>query len=153
MSAVFKTLHHVCIVVRDIDKAVAYYETVGIGPWQNYPPLAQYVELHMPNRDAFMALRYKFANLDNVQIQLCEPSPADSPQRRFLDQHGEGVFHIGFEVADCNDSEKAAKALGLSVLMRGRRQDGSGFTYFNTADEAGGVVLEIRASSRAASRP
>jgi hypothetical protein len=51
----------------------------GIGPWQNYPPLAQYVELDMPNRDAFMALRYKFANLDNVQIQLCEPGPADSP--------------------------------------------------------------------------
>jgi hypothetical protein len=61
------------------------------------------------------------------------------------------VYHIGFEVADCNESEKAAKALGLNVLMRGRRQDGSGFTYFDTAKQAGGVVLEIRASAKAAS--
>jgi methylmalonyl-CoA/ethylmalonyl-CoA epimerase len=152
MSAVFKTLHHVCIVVRDIDKAQAYYEKVGIGPWQDYPPLTQYIELDVPNRDALMSMRYKFANLDNVQIQLCQPSAQDSPQRRFLDQHGEGVFHIGFEVADCNEGEKAARALGLDVLMRGRRQDGSGFSYFDTADEAGGVVLEIRASPRASPR-
>jgi catechol 2,3-dioxygenase-like lactoylglutathione lyase family enzyme len=146
MSAIFRTIHHVCIVVRDIDKTAAYYASIGIGPWHDYPPLANYAELDVPDRDAFTHLRFKFAHLDKAQIQLCQPGSKDSPQRRFLDEHGEGVFHIGFDVADCNDSEKAARALGLPVLMRGRRADGSGFTFFATAEHAGGVVLEIRSS-------
>jgi methylmalonyl-CoA/ethylmalonyl-CoA epimerase len=33
---IFDKLHHVCIVVRDIDKTRAYYESIGIGPWQEY---------------------------------------------------------------------------------------------------------------------
>ncbi len=38
MTAPFRELHHVCVVVRDIDQSVAYYESIGIGPWQDYPP-------------------------------------------------------------------------------------------------------------------
>lgn len=29
----FKTLHHLCIIVKDIDKAVKYYESTGILRW------------------------------------------------------------------------------------------------------------------------
>lgn len=148
MDAIFSTLHHVCIVVHDIDKTARYYASIGVGPWQDYPPLSNYVELDVPDRNAFTALRFKYVNLGNVQVQLCQPGGQDSPQRRFLDQHGEGVFHIGFDVANCDEGEKAAQVLGLKVLMRGRRADRSGFTFFDTADAAGGVVLEIRSASR-----
>ena len=81
----------------------------------------------------------------DFQIQLVQPGLAPTPQRRFLDERGEGVFHIGFEVPDANAADTAVGALRLDVLMRGRRPDGSGFTYFDTADRAG-VVLEIRQS-------
>ena len=37
-SHIFRTVHHVCIVVHDIEKSMAYYESLGIGPWQHYPP-------------------------------------------------------------------------------------------------------------------
>jgi len=143
MTAPFRHLHHVCIVVHDLDKAVAYYEQLGIGPWFDYPKSGSYVEFDVPNRAASDAMRYKCVDLDNVQIQLCEPSPLDSPQRRFLDTHGEGVYHLGFEVADRDAAEAEARALGLGVTARGRRADGSGFAYFDTRAQAG-VVLEIR---------
>ena len=146
MTDIFTKLHHVCIVVRDIEKAVAYYQSVGIEPWHDYPPLAQFTELDVPNPEAFRGMTYKYANIANVQIQLCQPGELDSPQRRFLGRHGEGVFHLGFEVPDCDAGEKAGRAMGLNVLMRGRRPNRSGFTYFDTAAQAGGVVLEIRAS-------
>ena len=145
---IFRSLHHVCIVVRDIDKAVAYYDSVGIGPWHPYPPLQQFTELTGYDRDVFLAMKYKYANIDNVQIQLCQPGSGDSEQRRFLDSHGEGVFHLGFVVPDCDAGEAAGKDLGLKVLMSGRRPDRTGFTYFDTAGPAG-VVLEIRASPKA----
>ncbi len=143
MASIFNTLHHICVVVRDIERTAAYYESIRIGPWQDYPPLSAYAELDLPNPAAFKGLRFKFVNLDNVQLQLCQPGEEDGPQRRFLETHGEGVFHLGFDVADCDGAEKQGLALGLESLMRGRRDDRSGFTFFDTAREAG-VVLEIR---------
>ena len=144
MTGPFRQLHHVCIVVHDIDRAQVYYESIGIAPWQEYPPLTEYTELDVPSRDAFLQMRYRVVNLDNVQLQLCQPPELDCPQRRFLDAHGEGVFHLGFE-HDLADGIAAAGAFGIAVQMRGQRLDGSGFAYFDTADRAG-VVLEIRKS-------
>jgi catechol 2,3-dioxygenase-like lactoylglutathione lyase family enzyme len=37
MAKLFDRLHHVCIVVHDLEKTVAYYEKLGIGPWFDYP--------------------------------------------------------------------------------------------------------------------
>lgn len=146
MTGPFQTLHHLCVVVRDIDRAEAFYESIGIGPWLDYPPLEEYTELEVPDERGFKALTYRFALIGAFQLQLCRPGEADTPQKRFLDAHGEGVFHIGFVVDDADAAEAEAKALGLEVLMRGRRPDSSGFTYFDTADLAGGVVLLLRQS-------
>ncbi len=139
----FQQLHHVCIVVHDLEKAVAYYETLGMGPWFDYPKGQAYVTFEVPNRAASDAIRYKCLDLENIQIQLCQPSLLDSPQRRFLDTHGEGVYHLGFEVSDCDQAEAMAQAAGVAITARGRRADHSGFTYFDTAEGAG-VVLEVR---------
>lgn len=147
MSTPFRQLHHVCLVVRDIDKTQEYYESIGIGPWQQYPPLTEYTDLDVPNPDAFRQMRYRVVNLDNVQLQLCQPPDLDCPQRRFLDAHGEGVFHLGFE-DDIDHAIEQAGNVGLQVLMRGQRPDRSGFVYFDTADDAG-VVLETRKSPAA----
>jgi methylmalonyl-CoA/ethylmalonyl-CoA epimerase len=136
----FRQLHHLCLVVRDIDATQAFYESIGIGPWQEYPPLTEYTDLDVPNPDAFRQMRYRFVDLDNVQLQLCQPPELDCPQRRFLDTHGEGVFHIGFEL-DVDTAIEQAGGLGLDVLMRGQRPNGSGFVYFDTVDRTGVVLM------------
>lgn len=142
----FDKLHHICIVVHDIDKAQAYYESIGIAPWIIYPPLSEYEELDVPSREGFLSLKYRICNLPNVQWQLCEPGPEPSPQRRHLDTKGEGVFHIGFEVPDADAAQADAQALGLHVLMRGRRANRTGFTYYDSAAQAG-VTLLTRATN------
>lgn len=150
MTTPFRELHHICIVVRDIEASVAFYESIGIGPWQDYPPLTEYTRLTVPNPDAFYALKYKLASVGSVQLQLCQPPELDCPQRRFLDSRGEGVFHIGFESgldSDLDETAAAGASLGLSVLARGQRDNGSGFIYFDTADDAG-VVLLARKTAR-----
>lgn len=140
----FRQLHHICLVVHDIDRTQAYYESIGVGPWREYPPLTEYTDLDVPNAEAFLQMRYRVTDLDNVQLQLCQPPSLDCPQRRFLDAHGEGVFHLGFE-HDVDTAVESGRSLGLDVLMRGQRPDGSGFAYFDTQDGAG-VVLETRRS-------
>ena len=144
MSSVFDNLHHVCIVVHDIDKTQAYYESIGISPWIAYPPLAEYEDLKVPNPTAFNKMQYRICNLPNIQLQLCQPSEDPSPQRRHLDEKGEGVFHLGFEVADADAAEKAA---GMPVKMSGRRANRTGFTYYDTAEGAG-VILLTRATGK-----
>lgn len=142
----FKTLHHVCIIVRDMDTAVAYYESLGIGPWHSFPSLEAFKgELLTPNAEDFVKLHYKYANLDNVQLQLCAPPQGDTLQRRFLEERGEGVFHLGFTVPDCDAAESKALAIGLTPILRGRLPDRNGFTYFDSAKHGAGVTLQIRA--------
>ena len=146
MTQIFNKLHHVCIVVHDIDKAQAYHESIGIGPWTQYPPLAEYETLDVPSLAGFLSLKYRICNLPNIQIQLCEPGPEPSSQRLHLDRKGEGVFHIGFEVPDADAAEAEAKTHGLSALMRGRRSNRTGFTYYDSAAGAG-VTLLTRATN------
>ncbi|SDJ60222.1 VOC family protein [Variovorax sp. OV700] len=146
MSHPFNKLHHICMVVHDIDKTQAYYESIGVGPWTEYPPLSEYEELSVPSEAGFRTLKYRVCNLPNVQIQLCEPNDEPSPQRVHLDSKGEGVFHIGFEVPDADAAETKAGALGLPVLMRGRRANCTGFTYYASAEGAG-VTLLTRATN------
>ena len=149
MNESFRNLHHVCVVVKDLDASVEFYDSIGVGPWEDFPSLEVFRNRLEAPSDDFFTLRYKYANLGDVQLQLCEPPVGDSPQRKFLDAHGEGVFHIGFAVPDVNDAEGRLCQLGLAPLMRARLDDGSGFTYFDTANRGAGVVLEIRASGGA----
>jgi methylmalonyl-CoA/ethylmalonyl-CoA epimerase len=144
MNPVFEKLHHVCIVVTDIDKTQAYYESIGIGPWIAYPPLAEYEELNVPNPVAFGRMQYRVCNLPNIQMQLCQPSEDPSPQREFLDKKGEGVFHLGFEVPDADAAQASAE---IPVKMSGRRPNRTGFTYYDTAED-GGVVLLTRSTNK-----
>jgi catechol 2,3-dioxygenase-like lactoylglutathione lyase family enzyme len=147
VSSPFRTLHHVCIVVHDMARALAYYEGLGIGPWYDYPKGEAYVAFDVPNPQASKAMRYKCADLDNVQLQLCEPPRMDCPQRRFLDAHGEGVYHLGFEVPDLGIAKAAMHAVGVAATASGERADGSGFAYFDTRGGAG-VTLEVRRSAK-----
>jgi methylmalonyl-CoA/ethylmalonyl-CoA epimerase len=112
---IFQKLHHICIVVRDIENAVKYYKSIGVGPWTDFPPMDAY-QLDGYDRPAFLKMRYKFANIDNAQLQLCQPGDGDTPQRRFLDTRGEGVFHLGFSVESCDKAEELAANAGLDVL-------------------------------------
>ena len=143
MSALFSQLHHVCIVVADMERAIAAYERLGVTGWYDYPSHGAYVELEVPNPKGSSNLRYKCCDLGNVQIQLCQPGSEDTPQRRFLDERGEGVYHLGFEVPDMRAAVASGRELGLGVISRGLRGDGSGFAYFDTRDQVG-TVLEVR---------
>jgi methylmalonyl-CoA/ethylmalonyl-CoA epimerase len=147
MSYPFEKLHHICIAVRDVEEKMRYFESIGIGPWTEYPPLTEYNEIDTPNYDGFLNLRYVQALIGDVELQLVQPSGEfDSPQKRFLDTCGEGVYHIGFVVDDANKGEAVLKEKGLKVMSRGRRPDQSGFDYFDTKKEAG-VILLIRKSA------
>jgi catechol 2,3-dioxygenase-like lactoylglutathione lyase family enzyme len=148
MNQTFKTFHHVCIVVEDMERVVSFYESIGIGPWQPFPSLEPFRhELDVPNADDFMDLEYRFTDLDNVQLQLCAPPKVGTLHRRFLDAHGEAVFHLGFSVDDCDAAEAYNRSLGLTPKL-GRLPNRNRFTYFDTDGRGAGVILQIRTATK-----
>lgn len=69
-----------------------------------YPPLTSYSKtLTVQNLDGFMQHKYRVANISNLQIQLLQPGPG-TPQTKQLAERGEEVYHIGFEVENCDQS-------------------------------------------------
>lgn len=135
--------HHLCIVVRDVEKAMRYYASIGIGPWEEYPPLAEYTKLNVMDEAAFFACRFVFTRIGTLQLQLVQPGEGRTIYRDFLEQKGEGVFHIGFEVPDVDAAQEKLAQDGVAALASGRRDDGSGFAYLDTRDQAG-VTLLVR---------
>ncbi len=128
-----------------MEKAVRFYESIGIGPFEDYPPLTQYTKLNVPDETGFFNLKFKVAQVGDIQIQLCQPGEGKSGYGDFLEKKGEGVYHLGFVVDDVDRSEAELKKRGLKVLSSGRREDGSGFSYLDT-ERQGGVVLLVRKS-------
>ena len=139
----FSKPHHICIVVKDIEKTKSYYESIGIGPWTEYPPLVEYTRLNVEDEKGFLGTRFVFTHIGNLQLQLAQPGKGKSHYKDFLETKGEGVFHIGFEVDDVNLVENQLTHNGMEVLASGRRDDGSGFTYLDTREQAG-VTLLVR---------
>ncbi len=147
-STPFRQLHHICIVVRDIDKSVAYYESIGIGPWQDYPPLAEYTDLSVPNPDAFHALRYKFveprqraaAALPAAAARLsATPLPRHARRRRVPHR-----LRVGRRPA----ARAGRRPRAPRPHARTARPTARGFVYFDTLDQAGVVLLARKTPSR-----
>jgi catechol 2,3-dioxygenase-like lactoylglutathione lyase family enzyme len=141
----FSNLHHIAIVVKNLEKAIRFYQAIGVGPFEDYPPLKEYIRLDVPDELGFQKVKIKVVQIGPVQLQLIQPGEGMSLYKDFLEKKGEGVYHLGFVVEDVDESEAEVKRMGLQVLSSGRREDGSGFSYLNAAGK-GGVTLLIRQS-------
>jgi catechol 2,3-dioxygenase-like lactoylglutathione lyase family enzyme len=141
----FSELHHLSLVVRNIDAAVRFLESLGIGPFFEYPPMTEYTTLNVPDKDGFFNTVIKCVQIGPVQLQLVQPGDGRSIYKDFLEKNGEGVFHLGFVVPNIDTAEAEVKNMGLEVISSGRRANGSGFAYFDTAEKCG-VTLLVRQS-------
>ncbi len=119
MTGIFQHLHHLCIVVNDLlffEKTVAYYESPRRRPLVRLSEKGAYLESDVPNKAASDAMRYKCCDIDNVQIQLCDPGSLDSPETLPRRERG-GVYRLGFEVADRDAAGQRAAPSASAWLL------------------------------------
>ncbi len=107
--------------------------------------MSEYTKQEVPDREGFLNTFIRWAQIGPVQLQLVQPGEGRSIYKDFLEKNGEGVFHLGFVVPDIDAAEAGIKDSSLKVISRGRRANGSGFAYFDTADQCG-VTLLVRQS-------
>jgi len=131
------------VIVRDIEKAAEFYASVFDVPT---PKINQVRPQELTNamyRGKPMMSRAKLCafKLGAVQVELCEPDGEDSVWKEILDERGEGVGFLGFNVADAKAVTERIAGLGVEVLHRG---DTPGGSYNVTDFRQLGVSLNIK---------
>jgi len=122
----FSRVDQIGIVVRDLDKAVKYYESLGIGPFE---PLGDLVYtkrevLGKPIKFDSIELDIRVARVGPVELELIEPIKGEFLWKEYLDTKGEGIMQLGFYVDDIDREESRLVEKGLKVIYRSRFNNG-----------------------------
>jgi catechol 2,3-dioxygenase-like lactoylglutathione lyase family enzyme len=144
------------VVVRDLDEAVRRWsQYLGIGPWTGYrlePPRLK--DMRYYGREVEFSLRHALAWQGDIQFELVQPLGGPSIFADHLEEHGEGLQHVGKYVEDHAGAVAAALAAGFVPLQsaRGFGAEGDGaFAYFRPPGVA--MVVELISAPRTRIEP
>ena len=135
-------VQQVCIVVKDIDRAIEYYtSTFGMGPFSVLDVDMEGVLLR--GKPISAKIKVAFADSGPLQIELIQPVEGKSIYTEFLDSKGEGLHHLAFQVDDLDALLAELSKEGIEPIWHQRLpQFGIAFAYLNT-DRIGGVIFEL----------
>jgi methylmalonyl-CoA/ethylmalonyl-CoA epimerase len=134
-------LYHVGVCVKNIAETVEFYESVfGIGPFAYRDVTYDNATFH--GTVAGYRGKRAFAQMGPMMLELIELIDGPTIHQEFMDVHGEGLHHLGFEVDDLQASMDEARRRGLEITQSFTRHDGSGFAYYDS-DRVGGVIFEV----------
>ena len=124
-------IHHVAVVVRDMDAAVRFYhDTLGLALDSIVP---------IPSD----GVRIAFLPVGPSRIELVEPVDASTGVARFLETRGEGFHHVCFEVPDIAAALAQMEAAGVELIDRGPRRGAEGPVAFLHPRSCHGVLVEL----------
>lgn len=123
-------IHHVGVVVRSADAALALYRD-GLG---------------MPvTKDAVLedqGVRGVLLAAGDGEVELLEPTRPQTGVARFLESRGEGPHHLCFATDDIEAEMNTARARGLPLIDEQPRQGLAGMIAFLRPQATRGVLVE-----------
>jgi methylmalonyl-CoA/ethylmalonyl-CoA epimerase len=141
-----KNMVHIAVIVRDIEKAAkAWADLFGleVPKWSlNDPPEKSNIRYRGKSTEA--RLKTAFLKFDNLRVELMEPIGGPSTWMDFLQEHGQGVHHIAFDVKGIDKHIANMENWGMPLIQRGEWTvyTGGCYTYFESADQLG-VIVEL----------
>lgn len=99
-----KAIHHIGIAVRSIEAQRPYYEGVLGAIFEGIEEVAD------------QKVRVAFFRIDQVRLELLEPTEATSTIATFLDKRGEGLHHLAFTVANIEERIAELQRVGLRMI-------------------------------------
>lgn len=125
-------LDHIGIAVRDLEAGVRLYTGVFGGRVVHRETLAQ------------EGVAVVFVDTGGTLLELLAPATADGPLARFLQTRGEGLHHLGFEVADLSRALADAVSKGQrAVEDRPRHGTRGRLIAFLHPAASHGVLVEL----------
>jgi methylmalonyl-CoA/ethylmalonyl-CoA epimerase len=135
-------LDHVGIACRDLRRAINMYdETFGLKMVHLEKNEEQGVH------EAMLAVGPAGAgpgSLGVSYIQLLEPLSPDTPVGRFIARRGEGIHHVGYQVADIAEALATVAGTGIRLVDERPRHGSMGASIaFLHPGDLGGVLTEL----------
>lgn len=137
-------LAQVGFIVKDVEEAkkkwaaflgVDVPETQPIGDYA----ITQTVYQGEPAPEAYCWMAF-FDVGPGLQLELIQPNEKPSTWRSFLEEHGEGIHHVAFQINDSKACVTSAENAGLKLIQHGTYGDGSGEYNYLDAPELKCVV-------------
>lgn len=128
--AAIRRLHHVGLVVADLEQAYRFWrDALGL-------------ELIREAILAEQGVRAALLRLGNSQIELLQPLSASGAVARFLARTGGGLHHMCFETADIEGAMARARELELPLIDSSPREGLAGRICFLHPSASHGVLIE-----------
>ncbi len=124
-------VHHVAVVVREMDRAVAFYrDTLGLA-----------LETVMPIPTD--GVRIAFLPVGESKVELVEPTDPSTGVARFLESKGEGFHHVCFEVDNLAETLLRLEIDGVELIDTAPRKGAEGPVAFLHPRSCHGVLVEL----------
>lgn len=125
-------LHHVAVVVRDIEEALPFYrERLGLRVLRTVDVPEQRV-------------RIAFLPLANTMLELVQPLDAQSGVARYLEAQGRSTLHhLCFTVGDLQGELRRLSREGVALIDDEPRAGAEGSVAFLHPKASGGVLVEL----------
>ena len=140
-DSMFSRFDHIGVIVRNLDKAIEYYQSLGIGPFEKMD-LSGLTGKTMYGKPTDFETEMAMAKLGAVGIELIQPVKDAPLFEEFLENNGEGINHIAFVVDDLKKETAKLTGKGAKVILEARLESGGGGAYLDTR-EVGGVIIEL----------
>ncbi len=124
-------VHHVAVVVRDLDAALRFYrDSLGLD-----------LETVLPIPSD--GVRIAFLPIGEVKVELVEPTDPSTGVARFLERSGEGFHHVCFEVDDLAETLTRLAIDGIELIDTAPRKGAEGPVAFLHPRSCHGVLVEL----------
>ena len=138
----FTRVHHIGMVVRDMDKTIERLTALGIGPFTQriLPPDAKETYRGKPFNPS-QRVKIFLTKIGDIELELIQPINGESPHQEFLSRKGEGIQHLGFIVEDLAGNVKDLTEQGSEIMLTSEFKGGGGVAYLDL--DAAGLIVEL----------
>lgn len=133
------------MVVHDIkETGQAFADFFGV----DTPPIVdsgedEVVKAEYKGEPSTAKCKMMFFEAGNIQIELIQPDDQPSVWRDILDEKGEGLHHIAFEIKNSEEKIKTLESQGYHVMQKGFYGDGTGMYIYIDARDQMKLILEL----------
>lgn len=143
------SIDQVAVVVRDLDASMErYVNEFGIGPWSVYTFSPDWIQgMTFRGREQGYVMKLALAQVGDMMYELIEPVQGPNSYEEFLNEHGEGLHHLGYFVDDIDTAIDQMEKAGYKLLQSGRNfgaNNDGGYAYFETEGALGHIIEAIQ---------
>jgi methylmalonyl-CoA epimerase len=128
---VIEKVHHVGVVVRDLDVSLRFYrDTLGL-------------HVHKQETIDDQGVRAALLTLGDSEIELIQPTVPDNGVARYLEKRGEGLHHVCFQVDSIDRDLEGLKVMQVELIDQQPRIGLAGRICFLHPSAMEGTLVEL----------